>query len=180
MHIKKSKIVILVALFYCIIAISAYIFNITYHFLGTENEWVSFSTYLAGIVAPITAFGTIYITYLVYRLNANNNKTEQYFSKIVELYFHLVECYDNIKKSHCDNEKEQICSQKIKQFVALLRYYLNRFPDTDCPIDDFDKILNDISFEPINERNYQLLSKEFRRFCFYANGNERRSLHLEH
>lgn len=149
-----------------------------FHVLGIPDTWKDFATYLTGMVAPITAIGTIWITYLVYKLNDNDHKSERYFEKIVDLYCDIQQTQNIIQKE--ENNVNDIAKveyeNKIRTQVRLMRYYLKRFPDVSHPIKSFDRVLNHLLFEPMNNEYYKALVSEFERFCFYANQDQERPI----
>ena len=147
--------------------------------LGTSTAWKDFATYVAGIVSPITAIGTIWITYLVYRLNDDSRKSERYFEKIGNLYLNIQKTYNAIQNERNDDHKTMKNSENdIKMQVQLLRYYLNRFPDLSHSIKSFDLALNHIWFEPLNNEYHKTLAMEFENFCYYANQSQKRPAKL--
>ena len=161
---------------YLITIISIYIISRNCTFLGETESWINFSLFLAGMTAPATAIGMIYITYHVYKRNSNEEKVELYFSKIVDLILHIEENYALLK---VDIAKTNELKMKIKQYVVLARYYLKRFPDKHCKIDGLDLVLNNINFVPDNDEYYKSLDEEFNKFCFYTNQDKQRPISCE-
>jgi len=170
--IKISKAVLLYVAALIILYIGAFYCK----WLPSQNSLLDFSNYMIGIFAPITTIATVYITYLVYKLNSDETKIELYFSKIVELIFNISEDFAELNKDSLNSYKGKDLKNKIKQQVILARYYLKRFPDKDCPIDELDKVLNHIFFDPYNGEYYNRLSNVFRSFCFYVNQDSQRPI----
>lgn len=146
-----------------------------FHVLGVADALKDFATYLAGMVAPITAIGTMWITYLVYKLNDDGRRSERYFERIVDLYWEIHNTHNNIQNKEKDelntmNKNEN----EIRMQVQLMRYYLNRFPDLSHSVKSFDLTLNHLWFEPMNNEYYKVLTSEFESFCYYANQGQKR------
>lgn len=178
MKIKISKKEILAGIIIYILLASCYLLNPMVLNMGTRMDWLNFATFIAGIVSPITTIGTIYIAYLVYKLNDDSHKSEKYFENIVSLFIKIQEIYSGLEYSlllQNDKEIKDKCA-KIKTNVRLLRYYLHRFPDTSHPVKEFDSILNHIWFEPFNKEWYKSLDSEFENFCNYANQGQKRPI----
>lgn len=159
------------------IAIIGYFISMKFHVLGDAEAWKEFATYLGGIVAPLTAIGTIWITYLVYKLNDDGHRSERYFEKIADLYWEIQKTHNIIQKEgNADSNTMTNLENGIRIQVQLMRYYLNRFPNLSHSIKSFDLALNNLWFEPINNEYHKSLAWEFENFCFYANHSLKRPI----
>lgn len=163
---------------YILLVIFLYFTNMIFHVLGTPDEWKDFATYFAGMIAPITAIATIYITYLIYKLNDDSHRAERYFEKIVSLYWEIQETHNTLCVENKDCNTTEACEYKIKMQVQIMRYYLKRFPDLSHSVKSFDLVLNNIWFEPMNNKYYETLNYEFEIFCYYANQKQERPMKI--
>lgn len=170
------KRVIYSSIIYMILVIVFYFTNIVFHVLGTSYDWIDFATYFAGMVAPITAIVTLYITYLLYKLNDDSRRMERYFERIVDLYWKIQETHNTLCVDNKGGNTIDTYEYKIKMQVQLMRYYLKRFPDMSHSIKKLDLALNDIWFEPMRDEYYDTLEHEFDIFCFYANSKQIRPI----
>ena len=151
----------------------SYLYSLKNNYCVTPNDWKDAATYIADISTLLTAFASIFITYLVYKWGDYAHKSEYYFEKIVEHYLELQKNHD-ILFSNDNKEIVEPCKLNIKIHVQLLRYYLRRYPDQKYSVKEFDLALNHIWFEPMNNEYYKNLPYEFETFCFYANQDQKR------
>lgn len=175
-----KKYIVVSAFLYIALAIALYMSNTICLFWGTSEEWGYFASYIAGITAPVTALGTIYITYMVYKLSTDEQKREKYFDTIVDLFFRIEDTHQRMKdclnSSAYENKEYSKCKHQIKQYIVLIRHYLIRFPDRLHSVKDLDKILNHLYFDQDNEQYYKTLANEFESFCFYAKHDQQRPI----
>ena len=158
---------------YVIIIVLLYWISTTSNILWTSDSWRNFATYFSGMLAPVTAFGTIYITYFIYRLTDKDRRSDLYFERIVELYFELQDTYNLVCSKVGEKERAAYISS-IQAHVRIMRYYLRRLPDLSYSVKSFDNALNHIWFEPTNDKYYKSLAIEFDSFCLSANQSQER------
>lgn len=151
-----------------------------------EGFWNS----IVEISAPISALGTLLITWCVYRLNTRNSKKENYFRQMVELYYKIEEDYSilyGLKFSNEDIEQKQDWQreQSIRRIgvnSTLMTYYLLRIPGYYKNRDKFLSFLYGITHDPQAPDNYDNLSKKFIEFCWELSEKKKKThtFHFEY
>ena len=130
------------------------------------------------IFVLLTPLCTIYITCLLHNINVEKQKTDNYFENITRYYEKIDDNFFQIKNKRNNayniGEDTEGLKQRNKMYCILLRHYLKRFPDKNCPIDKLDLILTHIFFEPDKLDYHDKLKHEFESFCLDINNKELR------
>jgi len=148
-------------------------------------EWNNVWNCLMGISAPVSAFGMIVITFVVYKLNNKSSKKENYLRYMVELY-HMIE--DDAKvlatlgcEKSSSNDSDFLVLQSRRRIIVnstLMISYLLRIPGYYDDRLKFMGLLYDISNEPNNLDNYSLLSNKFKEFVWELRDKNKKSLRM--
>lgn len=128
-----------------------------------ESVW----SFIIEISAPISAIGTLLMTWCLYRLNSKSDKKERYFRHMVDLYYKIEEDYSvvlNIGSNNNSTKRQSM--RRIEVNSSLMIYYLLRIPGFYKKRCEFLSILCDISHHPESYDNYDKLSYEFQEFCW--------------
>lgn len=133
--------------------------------------WNDIWNAIQGISAPVSAIGTLLMTYYVYRLTNRRNKKESYFRHMVDSYYRIEEdgnmlfMLDEKDFNNFVLVKEQ-CKRRIAVNSALMNYYLLRIPGYYDDRWKFFAALYSLSRYPDDIERYSELSREFEKFCW--------------
>ncbi len=169
---RKNSIISIVAI---IIIIGSYVvFMLMVYFKGNGiNFNADFGSYLSGVFAPISAVGTIVVTYLIYKLTSAEKRADDDFRIIVGIYFRIQETYEALKKqdyqSTIDDNHNSYYERQIKVDCMLLLNYIRRYPNKNYDTQNIEMTIWGIYVNPSHESDYIVLANEIQRFCYELN-----------
>lgn len=163
-HIKLFIIVIVVY-----IALIFYVYYKQFGFLY-HNE---LGNYLSGAFAPISALGTIFISYLIYKLTTSDKRADEDFRLIIGIYFKIQETYELLKKQNHPSsfldDHNSYYERQIKVDCLLLLNYIRRYPKRKYSTKNIEKTIMGIYVNPNYESDYIELADEIQDFCYELN-----------
>lgn len=140
-------------------------FGIAYHH--------ELGNYLSGIFAPISAFGTIVVTYYIYKLTSKERRADEDFRSIVGLYYKIQESFELLKKqtlfSSSDKNHNSYYERLIKVDCLLLLNYIRRYPNKKYNTENIEKAILGVYVNPNYESDYIELANEIQNFCYELN-----------
>lgn len=121
------------------------------------------------VMGTISAFGTLFLTYYIYRLTNKSTKKENYFTHMVELYNRIeddLRILADVEKEDSHTFLKEQCARRIKVNSTIMIYYLQRMPGFYKGRWDFVRILNGLSNTPYDKLYHSKLSEMFVDFCW--------------
>lgn len=167
--IKKKSIIYVV-----FIGITIYfaVFLILYYKYGIVFN-SDFGIFLSGISAPISAFATIIVSYLIYKLTSIEKRADDDFKVIIGIYYRIEESFELLKRQNLKNDlfddHNSYYERQIKVSCVLLLNYIKRYPNKKSSTKKLEKTLMAISVNPNYESDYIELAREFQNFCYALN-----------
>ncbi len=164
-HLKTIVIIVVFLLAY-IILIIMYTWNNPSH-LNSE-----FGNYLSGIFAPISAIGSVVVTYLVYVFTSKKRRADDDFKQIANLFLRISEGYEKMKDNQVrgiDDNKVLFYERQLKTDSILMLNLIRRYPSNHCEISSMERTLMSIYVNPHYESDYINLTEEFQNFCYELN-----------
>lgn len=132
-----------------------------------------FGNYLSGVFAPISAIGTIAVSYLIYELTSTERRADDDFKIIIGLYYKIEESFELLKKRNLktdlSDDHNSYYERQIKVDCMLLLNYIRRYPQKNKSTRKLERTLMNINVNPNYEHDYIVLAEEFQNFCFALN-----------
>ena len=132
-----------------------------------------FGNYLSGIFAPVSAVGTIVVSYLIYKLTSTEKRADDDFKIIISIYFKIGESFELLKRQNLNNDlfddHDSYYERQIKVNCMLLLNYIKRYPNKKSSTQELEKTIMAINANPNHESDYIELAREFQNFCFALN-----------
>ena len=129
--------------------------------------------YLSGVFAPISAFGTIIVTFLIYKLTSIEKRRDDDFRLIIGIFYKIQETYELLKKQNLSSNfldsHDSYYERQIKVDCLLLLNYIRRYPNKMYCINNIEKVIWGIYVNPSYESDYIKLADEIQNFCFELN-----------
>ena len=167
---KKNCVICLLAIIFVIYIITM-LYN--YHFQNGILLNAEFGNYLSGVFAPISAIGTIAVSYLIYELTSTERRADDDFKIIIGLYYKIEESFELLKKQNLKNDlfddHNSFYERQIKVDCMLLLNYIRRYPHKKYDIKKLEDVIMAINVNPNYESDYIKLAEEFQNFCFALN-----------
>lgn len=165
----NNYITIFIIVIFVYIAIIVYIyykeFGFSYHY--------EFGNYLSGAFAPISALGTIFISYLIFKLTTSDRRADEDFKLIIGIYFKIQETYELLKKQNQPssflNNHNSYYERQIKVDCLLLLNYIRRYPKRRNVTNNIEITIMSIYGNPNYESDYIELADEIQKFCYELN-----------
>lgn len=166
---KKNRIIFYISFVFVIyIAAMLYIYHINHCIIFNSD----FGNYLSGVFAPISAIGTIAVSYLIFKLTSIEKRADDDFKVIMAIYFKIEESFELLKRQNIKNEflddHDSFYERQIKVDCMLLLNYIRRYPHK-YSTKRLEFILYGIYANPNYESDYIKLATEFQNFCFELN-----------
>ena len=132
-----------------------------------------FSIYISGIFAPITAIGTIAVSYLIYKLTSIEKRADDDFKIIIRIYFKIEETFELLKKQNLKDDiwgdHNSYYERQIKVDCILLLNYIRRFPHKKSSTQNLERTIMAIYANPNYEYDFIELARLFQNFCYELN-----------
>lgn len=123
----------------------------------------------------------VVVTYLIYRLNSEAKKVDNYFEKISYQYFNINELHYALEFLNA-NENNTInrirFEYQIKASCNIMIYYLEHYPNNSFDCDKMIMTLLSISSNPYFATDYETLSNEFNELCKSINQKPRKYVNI--
>ena len=123
--------------------------------------------------APISAIGTIAVSYLIYELTSTERRADDDFKIIIGIYYKIEESFELLKKQNLKNDlfddHNSFYERQIKVDCMLLLNYIRRYPHKKYDIKKLEDVIMAINVNPNYESDYIKLAEEFQNFCFALN-----------
>ena len=129
----------------------------------------------SGLVESIQILSTaivVVVTFLIYKLNTEAKKADNYFEKISEQFFNINELHyalTNLRSTTDDMIQRNRFEIQIKASCNLMIYYLMHYPNNSYDNDRMIVTLLSISKNPYLATDFETLSKEFNELCITIN-----------
>lgn len=164
---------------FCVISIVIAIYSGILIFLYFHIDSSTFinsdlGVFLSGIFAPISAIGTIIVSYLIYKLSSTEKRADDDFKMIIGIYYKIEETFElmnSLSDTFNDEKHKSIYERKLKVDSLLLLNYIRRIPNKRHNTINIEKALMGIYVNPHYETNYNELADEFQNFCYELNPN---------
>lgn len=136
-----------------------------------ENIWF----FVKEISVPLSAVGTLLMSWCIYRLNSKASKAENYFRHMVEIYYKIEDDYSVIisgmdsYKMNCPNSFILVKEQSLRRIevnATIMIYYLLRIPGFYKGRWDFYSVISHLSKNPEDMDCYLKLSEKFKELCW--------------
>ena len=150
--------------------ICLYIFLIYKYF--ADNGFVlsaELGNYLSGIFAPLSAFGTLFVSYYIYKMTSKESRADNDFRQIIKTYQRIADSYEMLKQyKERDNNSEMTTyyERKLKVDSILMVNLINRYPSKNINKQKLIKNLYGINVNPNYESDYKELAENIQNFCY--------------
>lgn len=179
---KRNKIIYLIS-FVFVIYISAmlYFYHNNYGIMFNSE----FGNYLSGVFAPISAIGTIAVSYLIFKWTSTEKRADDDFKVIIGVYFKIEETFELLKRQNINidflDDHYSYYERQIKVDCMLLLNYIRRYPNKKYSTERLEGVLMGIYVNPNHESDYIELATEFQNFCYELNPDRDPSIfHIDH
>lgn len=133
------------------------------------------------ISVPLSAIGTLLMSWCIYRLKNKASKKELYFGHIIDLYYKLENDFDIIYKQNNSNKElnendsviREDCLRHIEVNCTLMNYYILRIPGLYKERINFSIILRHLSHNPQDCTEYKKLSEKLKELCWELRDNNK-------
>lgn len=128
----------------------------------------SFFTSDVDVMQILSTAIVVVVTYLIYRLNSEAKKADNYFEKISYQYFNIIELHYALEFLNA-NENNTInrirFEYQMKASCNIMIYYLEHYPNNSFDCDKMIVTLLSISRNPYYTIDFETLSNEFNELC---------------
>ena len=161
---KKVIAIIIVVALLCF-----YAFLIVKYIENHVSLWdAEFGSFLAGIFAPLSAVGTILVSYYIYRVTSMKSRADMDLKLIIETYQRIAEAFELLKQSKEDRDSNMAVyyERKLKVDSILMLNLIKRYPRRTTDFKKIETNLYGINVNPNHESEYKELAENMQNFCY--------------